>query len=79
MCLFVFEEDYALMPLNDVEKYIKENKHLPGIPKATEIEANGVSLGESQSQLLLKIEELTLHVIAQNKEIQTLKKEIRQK
>lgn len=65
---FVFEADYNLKSLEEVEYYIKENKHLPGIPSAKEVEENGVSLGEMQTKLLQKIEELTLYVIELKKE-----------
>ncbi len=65
---FVFEEDYDLPKLEDVEKHIKEKKHLPEIASAKEMEANGVNIGEFQIKLLQKIEELTLYSIEQNKE-----------
>jgi hypothetical protein len=70
---YVFEDDYQLTPLDEVERYINENKHLPGIPSAAEIEANGVSLGDMQAKLLEKIEELTLHLIDLKKENEALK------
>lgn len=60
---FVFEDDYNLQPLDELEQSIKTNKHLPGIPSAKEVETNGVSLGKMQTKLLQKIEELTLYVI----------------
>jgi hypothetical protein len=72
---FVFEDDYQLMSLNDLEQQIKANKHLPGIPSAKEVEENGVSLGEMQAKLLQKIEELTLYVIDQDKKLDVLKEE----
>ncbi len=77
---FVFEDDYELMPLDQVKASIQANKHLPGIPSAKTMVENGVSVAEMQAQLLQKIEELTLYVIAlkeenkyQEQEIQTLK------
>jgi len=70
---FVFEEDYALPTLQDVEKHIKEKKHLPEIASAKQMEKEGVNIGEFQIQLLQKIEELTLYIIELNKEIQELK------
>jgi len=70
---FVFEEDYKLTPLKDVETFIKENKHLPGVPKAKEIEENGLSLGEMVRILMQKNEELTLHLIEKDKEMKSLK------
>lgn len=72
---FVFENDYNLKSLDEVETFIKENKHLPDIPTAEEVEENGVSLGEMQTKLLQKIEELTLYVIEQDKSIEQLKEE----
>jgi hypothetical protein len=60
---YVFDPDYQLRPLKDVAAYIQENRHLPDIPAAAEVQAKGVSLGDMQSKLLAKIEELTLHII----------------
>jgi len=70
---FVFEDDYALMPLEEVERYIDEHGHLPEIPSAAEIQANGAKLGEMQAKLLQKIEELTLYLMEQNKQMEALK------
>jgi hypothetical protein len=67
---YVFEESYALPTLEEVKSYIDQNKHLPEVPSAKEMEANGVNLGEMNMLLLKKIEELTLYVIEQNKNIQ---------
>jgi len=67
---FVFEEDYKLTPLKDVETFIKENKHLPGVPKAKDIEEDGLSLGEMVRILMQKNEELTLHLIDKDKKIE---------
>ena len=72
---FVFEDDYALPSLSEVERHIALNKHLPGIPSAAEVEAEGVALGDISSKLLQKIEELTLYVIAQEKRIEALEAE----
>ncbi len=65
---FVFADDYKLMPLDELEKSIKQNRHLPGIPSEKEVAENGVRLGEMQSKLLQKIEELTLYLIELKKE-----------
>ena len=73
---FVFEKDYSLMNLSETEAFIKENKHLPEIPSAKEIEENGLNLGEMQAKLLQKIEELTLHAIEQQKLIEELQKRL---
>ncbi len=77
---YVFEKDYKLLPLNEVEKFVKINKHLPGVQSAKELAENGIDVAEMQSKQMEKIEELTLYIIEQNKklekqndEIQTLK------
>jgi hypothetical protein len=70
---FVFEDDYQLKPLEKVEEFIKENKHLPEIPSAKQMEEEGVGLAEMNKLLLQKVEELTLYVIEQQKEIEQLK------
>ena len=64
---YVFADNYALAPLTEVEAHIKEHKHLPGIPSASQVAEQGVSVGDMQARLLAKIEELTLHQIAQEK------------
>jgi hypothetical protein len=71
---YVFADDYALRPLSEVESFIKKNKHLPEIPSAEEVHKDGVDLAEMDAKLLQKIEELTLYVIEQQKEIERLKK-----
>jgi hypothetical protein len=71
---FVFENDYKLPTLKEVEKYIKEKGHLKDIPSAKEVEMNGVFLGQMDSKLLQKIEELTLYTIQQEKKIMNLNK-----
>jgi hypothetical protein len=70
---YVFDENYYLKPLNEVDSFIKENGHLPGIKSAKEIKEDGISLGEMNKQLMEKIEELTLYVIQLNKDIEALK------
>ena len=66
---FVFDKDYKLPTLQEVENHINEHNHLPDIPSEAEVKENGVSLGEMQAKLLQKIEELTLYVIKQDKTI----------
>lgn len=73
---YVFEDSYKLISLNDVEQYIKENKHLPNIPSAKEIEEKGISIGEIQKKQMEKIEELTLYIIEQNHLIKELESRI---
>ncbi|BDW91214.1 hypothetical protein MACH07_00460 [Flagellimonas marinaquae] len=75
---FVFEKNYTLLSLKEVEAFINKNGHLPNVPSAEEIKNNGIDLGEMDATLLQKIEELTLHSIQQQKEIESLK-EINQK
>lgn len=70
---FVFYDNYTLMPLQEVEKFIKENQHLPGIPTAADVEKDGISLGNISAKLLQKIEELTLYMIDLKKENHVLK------
>ena len=71
---FVFEKNYILTPLAEVEDYLIKHKHLPNVPTATEVTKNGVALGETQVILLQKIEELTLYTIEINKQVELLKK-----
>ena len=73
---FVFADDYRLRPLSEVEAFITENKHLPEIQSAQEMQEKGVSVSELQTQLLQKIEELTLYLIQQEQTIQELRKEV---
>ncbi len=72
---FVFADNYHLRPLGEVEQFINTNNHLPEIPSAQEMQQNGMAVGELQTKLLQKIEELTLYMIEQNKQLQELKKE----
>lgn len=69
---YVFEPAYELQNLKATERFIKENKHLPGMPSAKEVSVNGLDVGEMNSRLLQKIEELTLHIIEQDKRIERL-------
>ena len=66
---FVFDDGYPLMPLNEVESFIDQHGHLPDIPSASEVAQFGVPVGEMQSRLLQKVEELTLHLIDMRKQI----------
>lgn len=72
---FVFKEHYALMPLGQLEKYIKNNRHLPQIPSAEDVAVKGINIGSMQSRLLQKIEELTLYMIALEKKTEEFEKE----
>ncbi len=74
---FVFDKDYKLRPLSEVESYIKANNHLPEIPSTADVSKNGIDLAETQALLLQKVEELTLYVIQQNKKIEKLEGKVR--
>lgn len=72
---YVFSPDYELMSLEELENYITDNKHLPGIMSAKEVDEQGdIDLGEINTKLLEKIEELTLYIIDLQKQIDELKK-----
>lgn len=70
---YVFEKDYDLKSLEEVEAFINENGHLPNVLSAEEVKNEGLNLGEMDAKLLEKIEELTLYVIELKKEINELK------
>ena len=73
---YVFEPDYKLSTLEEIEEYVKTNKHLPEIPSAKQIETNGLDLAQMNLLLLKKMEEMTLHVIEQQKQIKELQSKI---
>ena len=66
---YVFEPEYKLMPVSDLEKFLASEKHLPNVPSASEIKEKGLSLSDFQMKLLEKIEELTLYTVQQDKSI----------
>ena len=70
---YVFGGDHALMPLGELEAYIGEHQHLPGIPTAAEVEQEGADLGEMNRLLMEKVEELTLYIIDLQKQIDEMK------
>lgn len=70
---YVFKPDYNLLSLNDLKTFISNNGHLPEIPDAETVKNNGINLGEMNALLLQKIEELTLYIIDQQKQIDELK------
>jgi hypothetical protein len=72
---YVFEDSYKRLSLEEVERFIKENKHLPNVPSTEEMMANGSDLIKTDAKLLEKIEELTLYMIELNKEVKALKEE----
>jgi trimeric autotransporter adhesin len=73
---YVFEKNYSLMPLKEVENYITANNHLPEVPSAEVIAKDGLDLGKMDATLLKKVEELTLYLIEQNKKIEVLQNEL---
>ncbi len=73
---YVFDENYNLTNITELEKYIKENKKLPEMPSANEVSSQGIEIGDMQARMLKKIEELTLYVIELKKENETIKSEL---
>jgi len=71
---YVFESNYKLLSLVDLNKYIQENKHLPEVPSAKELEQGGVNVSEMNMLLLKKVEELTLYVIELERKVNALEK-----
>lgn len=75
-CDYVFEKDYQLRTVDELDQYIAENKHLPGIASADEVEKEGLKVGEMNKAMMEKIEELTLYVIQLSKDNKRLQEEI---
>ncbi|MBK8847979.1 MAG: hypothetical protein IPO27_16195 [Bacteroidetes bacterium] len=75
-CDYVFDSKYKLRPLSEVESFIQEHKHLPEVTPGAEIESNGLEVGKVASQMIKKIEELTLYAIEQQKIIDKLQKQV---
>ena len=74
---YVFDPSYQLMPLEQLANFVAQNKHLPSVPSAAEIKAaGGINMTEMQMTLLGKVEELTLYMLAQQKEIEELRSQI---
>jgi hypothetical protein len=69
---YVFEKDYDLPTLTEIKSYIDQHKHLPEVPSAKDMEANGINVGEMNMILLKKVEELTLYMVEANKKIDDL-------
>jgi hypothetical protein len=74
---YVFKKDFHLPGLPELERYVHEHLHLPGIASEQEVNASGVDIGEQQAALLKKVEELTLYLIEQNKKVEVLQKEVK--
>jgi len=75
---YVFHPGYHLRSLPEVEKFIQKQQHLPDVPSVADVEKDGIDLGDNQATLLRKIEELTLYVIAQDKKLKLLEKQLHQ-
>ncbi len=73
---FVFQPEYNLKSLSEVEQFVKTNRHLPEIPSEKQMQEEGLSVNDFQIGLLQKIEELTLYTIQQNKRIEELEKKL---
>jgi hypothetical protein len=74
---YVFEKDYDLLSLTEIEKYVQQHKHLPEVPSAKQMEADGLNLKEMNLLLLKKVEELTLHLIEKEKQLEDLEERVR--
>ena len=75
---YVFKNDYSLPALPELESQIRAAGHLPGIPSAEEVNAEGIELGDMNRRLLEKVEELTLYLIEQDKQIRALQEDVRE-
>jgi hypothetical protein len=75
---YVFQPGYRLRPLKDVATYIEEHHHLPDIPSAAEVQKSGVNIGDMQTKLLAKIEEMTLQLIQAEERAQAMEERIAQ-
>jgi hypothetical protein len=73
---YVFTPSYKLTPLAEVARFIEVNKHLPGVPSAAEVVAQGVDVAKMDAKLLEKIEELTLYSIQQQTTVEKQQQEI---
>ena len=73
---YVFEKDYELPSVLQLEEFINEHKHLPNIPAAKQVKKEGIALGDMNKRLLEKIEELTLYIIQQEKKLQSLQQQM---
>lgn len=71
---YVFSQSYKLIPINELDSFLRLNKHLPEMPSEKDVIENGISLGEINTRLLQKVEELTLYIIDLQKQIDELKK-----
>lgn len=75
---YVFKAEYSLLSLETLEQQIRQKGHLPGLPSAEEVATTGWRLGQTTTQLLKKVEELTLYILQQHKEMKAMQAEIQQ-
>jgi hypothetical protein len=75
---YVFDKNYKLRSLKEVQDYIIDKKHLPDVPSAKEIQQNGLAVADMQTKMMQKIEELTLYIISQNQQIEQLQQKVAQ-
>ncbi len=75
---YVFDKNYTLLPLAEVERFIKKYQHLPEVPAAGDVKKEGIDLGNNQAVLLKKIEELTLYLIEQQKQMDALRQQVKE-
>jgi hypothetical protein len=73
---YIFADKYELQPLSEAESFIKTNKHLPNMPSAKEVEKEGIELGTMNAKLLEKVEQLTLYILQQQKQLETQHQQI---
>jgi hypothetical protein len=66
---YVFDKNYPLMPLNELQQFINQNNHLPNVPSAEEMTTNGLNLAENSKMLMEKVEELTLYLLQINQQV----------
>lgn len=75
-CDYVFDKNYQLMPLTELEQYVNAFRHLPEIPTASTVETEGLSVGETSAAMMKKIEELTLYAIQQDKQLKAVMQQL---
>ncbi len=73
---YVFSDNYTLTPLPDLRTFINKYKHLPNVPSASEIEKDGIEVGNMEKRLMEKIEELTLYILQQEEKIKSIETEL---
>ncbi len=69
---YVFKDDYPLMPVSELEAYVKTHSHLPEVPSAEELKEEGLNISEMSMLMLKKTEELTLYILSHEKRIKAL-------